>query len=74
LAACVRTESGTLAIHNRQDFHPFAAFREANGLTAALRGRKCGIDATLAFVDRPFVAQEKHDRTYRDEPSGRQLF
>jgi len=50
-------ERKPMAIHNRQDFHAFAAFGEADSLTAALRGLKGGIDETLAFVDCPFVPQ-----------------
>lgn len=50
-------EGEPMSIHNREDFHAFAAFRDAHGVPAALGRRKRGIDETLAFIDRAFVAQ-----------------
>jgi hypothetical protein len=46
-----------LPIHNRQDFHAFSPFGESDGLAAALGRGKGGIDKTLSFIDRAFVAQ-----------------
>lgn len=54
---CAHGEREAMPIHNRQDFHAFAAFGQSHGVPAALRGRKGGIDEALTFVDRPFVAQ-----------------
>ena len=50
-------ERQPVAIHNREDFHAFAAFGEAHGVAAALRGRKGGVDEALTLVERPFFAQ-----------------
>ena len=56
---CVRTdgEGEPMPIHNRQNLHAFPAFREPHGLAAALGGRKRGVDETLAFINRPVLAQ-----------------
>ena len=50
-------EGQSVPIYNRQDFHALAAFREPDGLAAALGRRKRGIDETLAFIQGPFVTQ-----------------
>ena len=46
-----------MPIHNRQDFHAFAAFGEPDRLAAALGRSEGGIDEALAFIDCSFVAQ-----------------
>ena len=46
-----------MPIHNREDFHALAAFREPDRLAPALRGGKRGINEALAFINGPFVAQ-----------------
>ncbi len=50
-------EGQSVPIHNRQDFHAFAAFREPHGLAAAFGRRKRRIDETLPFIDCAFVTQ-----------------
>ena len=50
-------ERESMSIHNRENLHALAAFREAARLAAALGGGKCGLDEALAFVDHPVVAQ-----------------
>lgn len=47
----------SVPIHKCQDFHTLAAFREPDGLAAALGRRKCGIDETFAFIQGSFVTQ-----------------
>lgn len=46
-----------MAIHNRQDLHPFAPASGADAVAAALRHGQCRIDEALAFVHRAFLAQ-----------------
>lgn len=46
-----------MAIHNRQDLHAFAAFREPHGIATALGGRKRRIDEAFALVDHAVLAQ-----------------
>ena len=55
-------ERETMAIHNRENFHAFAAFREPDGVPATLGRRKGCVDETLPFIDRPFVAQRVRQR------------
>jgi hypothetical protein len=50
-------EGESVPIHTRKNLHAFPAFREAHVVPAALRGRKGGIDETLALVNRAFVPQ-----------------
>lgn len=50
-------EGQPMSIDNREDFHALAAFRESDGLAAALGRRKRRIDETLVFINGPFVAQ-----------------
>jgi len=46
-----------MSIHNRENLHTLAAFREAHGVAPAFGCGKCGIDETLALIDRAFVPQ-----------------
>ena len=46
-----------MAIHNGENFHALAAFREPHGVAAALGCCKRRIDETLTFIDRPFFTQ-----------------
>src|SRR5579885_1621896 len=50
-------EREPMPIHNGQDFHPLAAFREAHAVATALCRGKRGIDKALAFIKGAFVAQ-----------------
>jgi len=50
-------EGEPVPIDNRQNLHVLPAFREADGLAAALGGGERGIDETLPFVEHPVVAQ-----------------
>lgn len=54
MVGCMRThgKGEAVAIHNRENFHALAAFREAHGVAAALRCGKRGVDKALAFVER----------------------
>jgi len=45
-----------VTIHNREDFHAFAAFGEVHGIPALGCGKR-GIDEARALVERAFVAQ-----------------
>ena len=46
-----------MPIHNRQDFHAIAVFREPPSLVPALRRGRRGIDKACPFIIRAFVAQ-----------------
>jgi hypothetical protein len=46
-----------MPIHNRPDFHAFAAFGETHSVAAALGRGKRGINEALTLVDRPFLPQ-----------------
>jgi hypothetical protein len=50
-------ERKSMAIHNRENLHALAAFREPDGLAATLGRCKRGINETLPFVEHSFVAQ-----------------
>src|SRR5579885_1509855 len=50
-------EGQPMTIHNGQDFHPLAAFREAHGVAPAFGCGKRGIDEALALVNGSFVSQ-----------------
>src|SRR5690349_13927801 len=50
-------ERQTVAIHNRHNFHAFAASRRANFLSATLRRCEARINKALRFVDFSLLAQ-----------------
>ena len=50
-------EGKPMPIHNRENLHALATFREAHHVAASFDRHESGIDETLLFIDRTFVVQ-----------------